>query len=310
MPSPGRVTRSATFRTRRGGGVRGPAGRHGGRARRLGGAGPRAGAAAPRLPRPPRHPPRRRGEGRPAGARHGILHRARPHRWAGAADLHRRANAWFQFGGHLETADPSVWAAARREAREESGIDTLEPPRRPVQLDRHGSSGAFGACREHLDLRYAAMAPDGARSRVSAESHDVRWWPVDALPEGTRRRARPAGVTRAGRLRSRLTRRRTGSCVLVPRRARGPRRWASPSRIAPGPLQAGVRREQPPEPGPWAGHEQVGELVEQHVVEHVVGTSRSRSETRMVPSAGVHEAHRRPIVDTQRTLVGRAWPPR
>ena len=99
--------------------------------------------------------------------------------------LHRRANAWFQFGGHLEAADSSVWGAARREAREESGIDILEPLPRPVQLDRHRLVGSFDACREHLDLRYAAVAPDGARSRVSAESHDVRWWPVDALPEGT-----------------------------------------------------------------------------------------------------------------------------
>ncbi len=51
--------------------------------------------------------------------------------------LHRRANAWFQLGGHLEVGDPTLWAAARREAREESGIDTLEPLPRPVQLDRH-----------------------------------------------------------------------------------------------------------------------------------------------------------------------------
>ena len=99
--------------------------------------------------------------------------------------LHRRANAWFQFGGHLETGDSSVWAAARREAREESGIDTLEPLPGPVQLDRHRLVGSFGTCREHLDLRYAAVAPQGARARVSAESHDVRWWAVDALPEGT-----------------------------------------------------------------------------------------------------------------------------
>jgi len=99
--------------------------------------------------------------------------------------LHRRANAWFQFGGHLEAGDSSVWAAARREAREESGIDTLEPLPHPVQLDRHRLVGSFGACREHLDLRYAAVAPLGARARVSAESHDVRWWAVDALPEGT-----------------------------------------------------------------------------------------------------------------------------
>lgn len=105
--------------------------------------------------------------------------------------LHRRANAWFQFGGHLETGDPTVWAAARREGREESGIGTLEPLPQPVQLDRHRLVGSFGSCREHLDVRYAAVAPDGARPRVSAESHDVRWWPVEALPEGTRAELTP-----------------------------------------------------------------------------------------------------------------------
>ncbi len=105
--------------------------------------------------------------------------------------LHRKANEWFQFGGHLEGDDSSVWAAARREGREESGIDTLEPLPEPVQLDRHTLVGSFGACREHLDVRFAAVAPDGASAVVSAESHDVRWWPADALPEGTRTELTP-----------------------------------------------------------------------------------------------------------------------
>ncbi len=100
--------------------------------------------------------------------------------------LHRKARAWFQFGGHLEERDATLLAAARREAREESGVDGLEPLPRPVQLDRHLLVGAFGRCREHLDVRYAAVAPEGASPRVSSESEDVRWWPVDALPEGTR----------------------------------------------------------------------------------------------------------------------------
>lgn len=105
--------------------------------------------------------------------------------------LHRKAGEWFQFGGHLEAGDRSVWDAARREGREESGIGTLEPLPHPVQLDRHTLVGSFGACREHLDVRFAAVAPAGARAVVSAESHDVRWWPADALPEGTRRELVP-----------------------------------------------------------------------------------------------------------------------
>jgi len=105
--------------------------------------------------------------------------------------LHRRAREWFQFGGHFEPGDASVWHAARREAREESGIPdiSLLPP--IVQLDRHVLSGDFGRCREHLDIRFAAVTPRSAASAVSAESIDVRWWPVDALPEGTGDDLRP-----------------------------------------------------------------------------------------------------------------------
>lgn len=98
---------------------------------------------------------------------------------------HRKADAWFQFGGHLEEGDTSLWAAARREVREESGIPDLEPLPVPVQLDRHVLVGSFGHCHEHLDVRYAAVAPPEVAVVVSAESLDVRWWPVDALPEGT-----------------------------------------------------------------------------------------------------------------------------
>lgn len=95
---------------------------------------------------------------------------------------HRKADAWFQFGGHLELGDRSVRAGARREALEESGVEGLTVTPLPVHLDRHELVGTFGRCREHLDIRYAALAPPEAVPRVSAESVDVRWWPVDSLP--------------------------------------------------------------------------------------------------------------------------------
>ncbi|MCB1239398.1 MAG: NUDIX hydrolase, partial [Tetrasphaera sp.] len=42
----------------------------------------------------------------------------------------------------------------------------------------------FGRCREHLDVRYLAVVPDGTPPVCSEESEQVAWWPVDALPEG------------------------------------------------------------------------------------------------------------------------------
>jgi len=101
--------------------------------------------------------------------------------------LHRKARAWFQFGGHFEPGDQNAHAAAQRETREESGISTLVVRPGLVQLDRHRLVGSFGRCREHLDLRFVAVADQGAAPVVSAESLDVRWWPIDGLPEQSRR---------------------------------------------------------------------------------------------------------------------------
>jgi 8-oxo-dGTP pyrophosphatase MutT (NUDIX family) len=104
---------------------------------------------------------------------------------------HRRAGQWFQFGGHLEPTDVSLRAAAAREAREESGVAGLVPTLEPVQLDRHLLVGDFTHCQEHLDVRFAAVAPAGVAPVVSAESYAVQWWPVDALPDGTRAELTP-----------------------------------------------------------------------------------------------------------------------
>jgi 8-oxo-dGTP pyrophosphatase MutT (NUDIX family) len=103
--------------------------------------------------------------------------------------LHRKAGLWFQLGGHFEPGDTDARAAAEREGREESGILTLVARPELVQLDRHrlsGSFGQFGHCREHLDLRFVAVAEDDARHVVSEESLDLRWWPVETLPQQTR----------------------------------------------------------------------------------------------------------------------------
>lgn len=105
--------------------------------------------------------------------------------------LHRKAGVWFQFGGHFEPGDTDAHGAAQREAREESGITTLVARPEMVQLDRHELVGSFGRCREHLDLRFMAVADEDATHVVSEESLDVRWWPTAALPEQTRHELEP-----------------------------------------------------------------------------------------------------------------------
>ena len=97
--------------------------------------------------------------------------------------LHRKAGLWFQFGGHLEPGDATLAGAAMREATEESGVAGLVLGTAPTHLDLHAVPfcDPRGGVR-HLDVRYVATAPEGAEHAVSAESYDVRWWPVEALP--------------------------------------------------------------------------------------------------------------------------------
>jgi ADP-ribose pyrophosphatase YjhB (NUDIX family) len=94
---------------------------------------------------------------------------------------HRRADLWFQLGGHVEPEDASLAAAAERELREESGLRSYYLDPEPVQLDVHhvpfcGDGG------HHLDVRFVAVADPAEPLTVTEESVDVRWWPVDALP--------------------------------------------------------------------------------------------------------------------------------
>jgi 8-oxo-dGTP pyrophosphatase MutT (NUDIX family) len=109
--------------------------------------------------------------------------------------FHRKGRFWVQTGGHIESQDGSVPAAALREAREEAGIAVLELVRDVVDLDRHELGAGFGACRTHWDVGFAALAATEELPHVSDESEQVAWFPVDDLP-----------APLAGRVASRLER--------------------------------------------------------------------------------------------------------
>ena len=105
--------------------------------------------------------------------------------------LHAKARRWFQLGGHCEEQDTSLAGAAEREAVEESGLPDLRVDPVPVQLSEHAvpfcsdpsPDPAPRRTTHHLDVRFVAVVPEGAEPATSEESLDVRWWPVDALPE-------------------------------------------------------------------------------------------------------------------------------
>lgn len=103
--------------------------------------------------------------------------------------LHPLVGRWLQLGGHVESDDASLRAAAHREAVEEGGIIDIAVDAAPLRLDRHrvrcrNAHGGHDFV-DHLDVQFLALAPRGGTERRSSESLDLRWWPWDQLPEDT-----------------------------------------------------------------------------------------------------------------------------
>ncbi|HEY0494937.1 MAG TPA: NUDIX domain-containing protein [Kutzneria sp.] len=96
--------------------------------------------------------------------------------------LHPRVGRWLQLGGHCEPGDATVVDAALREATEESGIRGLRIEPTPLHVDVHGITCSLGLPTRHFDIRFLVRAPVGAKPVRSAESVDLQWWPVEALP--------------------------------------------------------------------------------------------------------------------------------
>ena len=105
-----------------------------------------------------------------------------PSRRAVLLTLHPRVGLWVQVGGHCEPEDHTLLDAAVREAREESGIASLSFDPMPLGLDIHPITCSLGVPTRHYDVRFLAVAAEGAEYVVSDESLDLHWFEWDALP--------------------------------------------------------------------------------------------------------------------------------
>ena len=106
--------------------------------------------------------------------------------------LHPRVGRWLQLGGHCEPGDDSLAGAALREATEESGILDLTLDPDPIHLDVHPIVCSLGVPTRHFDVRFRVLAPSKAVPRISAESRDLRFFDLTALPADSDRSTRAA----------------------------------------------------------------------------------------------------------------------
>ncbi len=71
---------------------------------------------------------------------------------------HAKLGKWLQPGGHVETEDADVEAAARREVAEETGVEDLEPlGLLDLDIHRFPERGDEPA-HDHLDVRFGYLA--------------------------------------------------------------------------------------------------------------------------------------------------------
>jgi 8-oxo-dGTP pyrophosphatase MutT (NUDIX family) len=96
---------------------------------------------------------------------------------------HRNLNKWLPLGGHIEL-DEDPETAARREAKEESGLDvellgerppTTGPGTRALIAPRFLDIHRISSSHEHIGMIYWARPKNGTLTLAPAEHHDIRW---------------------------------------------------------------------------------------------------------------------------------------
>jgi 8-oxo-dGTP pyrophosphatase MutT (NUDIX family) len=98
---------------------------------------------------------------------------------------HRKLGRWLQLGGHSD-GDPDTLGVAQTEASEESGLCVRPLSEAVFDLDVHEIPARKGdPAHWHFDVRFALQVTGSEDFRVSGESLDLAWVPIDRLGEYT-----------------------------------------------------------------------------------------------------------------------------
>ncbi len=99
---------------------------------------------------------------------------------------HVKLDKWLQLGGHAD-GDSDLARVALKEAEEESGLSDLELKKwqfdtAPFDFDIHEIPARKNELRHlHFDVRYLVVAKGDLAPRVSAESKDLKWIPLNEI---------------------------------------------------------------------------------------------------------------------------------
>jgi 8-oxo-dGTP pyrophosphatase MutT (NUDIX family) len=103
---------------------------------------------------------------------------------------HKKLNAWFQLGGHCD-GESDVLAVALKEAREESGIQAIEPLSANIfDIDIHLiPANNVTPAHYHYDVRFLLQVTSDETIVLSEESHSLAWVAKDKNSFPTKQRS-------------------------------------------------------------------------------------------------------------------------